>query len=146
MIQWEKLARDRGFIKPDPEHIAVPDTGDPKAMLTSLYEQFKSIDGIAEELCLSRHTVRVAFERFGVEVQKQGGARHTKLEVTDELLDEIEAHGPVSVARRLNLDYTTVRKRTKEALKKRQALRAAEQQSEPESQDEKGTPHRDESQ
>lgn len=142
MIKWEKLARERGFtiLQEDP----LITVGDPKAMLEALYKQFNSIEGIASELMVSRHTVRVAFEHFNVPVKTQGGPTRTKLVVTEDLLDEIEANGLTAVAKRLDLDYTTVYKRTRELLRKRKEQREAPEQSSTELQGEKGTPHRGE--
>jgi transposase-like protein len=109
-------------------------------MLEVMYKEHKSIEGIANELMISRHTVRLAFERFQIEVKTQGGAQYVKFDVTEDLLDEIEATGVTAVARRLGVDYTSVYKRTKDARRKRREQREEPEQPCAEPQDEKGTP------
>jgi transposase-like protein len=115
-------------------------------MLCDMYKQHKSIEGIANELLLSRHTVRLAFERYDVEVKGQGGAQYVKFEVTEDLLDEIEATGVTAVARRLGVDYTSVYKRTKEERRKRKEQRTEPEPVDAESPAEKGTPPHGENQ
>jgi DNA invertase Pin-like site-specific DNA recombinase len=134
MIDWPKIAKERGFVWGELEN------GDPKAMLCALYKEHKSIEGIANELMISRHTVRLAFERYQIEVKTQGGAQYVKFDVTEDLLDEIEATGVTAVARRLGVDYTSVYKRTKDARRKRREQREDSEQPSAEPQDEKGTP------
>jgi len=141
MINWEKLARERGYVTisaqpPDNEPV---ETGDPAAMLVALYKEHNSIDGIAEALTLSRHTVRVAFERFDVPVKTQGGPQRRKFTVTEDILTECEERGIAAVAKDRELDYTTVYKATREPLRKRKLLRAESELSSSELLDEKGT-------
>jgi DNA invertase Pin-like site-specific DNA recombinase len=105
-----------------------------------MYKELKSIEAIANELLISRHTVRIAFERYQIGVKTQGGAQYIKFEVTEALLDEIEAVGVTAVARRLGVDYTSVYKRTKDARRKRREQREGTEQSVVEPPAEKGTP------
>jgi DNA invertase Pin-like site-specific DNA recombinase len=138
MIDWPKIAAERGFV--------TDEKGDPKAMLCSLYKEHKSIEAIANELLISRHTVRLAFERFQIEVKGQGGAQYVKFAVTEDLLDEIESTGVTAVARRLGVDYTSVYKRTKDARRKRREQREGTEPDVAEPPGEKGTPPHDENQ
>jgi len=141
MINWEKIAKERGFFKHyrNYETDEVNEPGDPQAMLVALYKEHNSIDGIAEALTLSRHTVRVAFERFDVPVKTQGGPQRRKFTVTEDILTECEERGIAAVAKDRELDYTTVYKATREPLRKRKLLRAESELSSSELLDEKGT-------
>jgi DNA invertase Pin-like site-specific DNA recombinase len=134
MIDWCKIAKERGFVAGE------MDTGDPKAMLEAMYKEHNSLEGIANELFISRHTVRIAFERYQIGVKPQGGAQYVKFDVTEDLLDEIEAIGLTAVARRLGVDYTSVYKRTRDARRKRRELQTAQEQSVSGPLGEKGTP------
>jgi hypothetical protein len=138
MIDWKKIAKEHGFV--------CEDVGDPKAMLQAMYKEHKSIEAIANELLISRHTVRLAFERYDIDVKGQGGAQYVKFAVTEELLDEIEAVGVTAVARRLGVDYTSVYKRTKEERRRRKEQRTAQEPVDVAPLDEKGIPPHGENQ
>jgi len=82
------------------------------AMWTDLYiDRGLSISTLATKLDVSRNTVRTSLERLNIAIRKQGGPNNQKLNITDELVDEIKREGIAAVAKRLNLSYTTVYKR-----------------------------------
>jgi len=133
MTDWEKMAKDRGYA-------------DAKEMLTKEYEKQRSIEALSQELNISRHVIRVALERHGVIVKKQGGPQHMKFVLTEQVLDLVEELGISIVAKRLGLDYSTVYKRTKKALRERRQRRAESEQSAAASLLEKGTQRHGENQ
>jgi len=99
MIDWTPIAHRLNY--PNEE-----------AMWLDLYSVRKlSVGALAKKLDVSRNTIRTSLDRASVPVRKRGGSNNTKLQITDELVEEIRRHGIAVVARRLHLSYTTVYKR-----------------------------------
>lgn len=73
--------------------------------------QGMSITELAKSLGVSRNKIRASLTNCGVPFRGRGGPNHQKLEVTDELIEEIKKDGIAAVAKRLRLSYTTVYKR-----------------------------------
>lgn len=98
-IEWDETAVKLGFESEE-------------AMWQDYYIVRKlSITQLAERLGVSRNTVRAALERLEIPVRSRGGPNNQKLDVTDELVDEIRRDGIAAVAKRRGLSYTTVYKR-----------------------------------
>lgn len=99
MTDWTRLSSSLNY-------------GDERSMWEDLYTVRKlSISQIARKLDVSSNTVRASLMRHGVTTRKRGGPNNQRLVVTDELVDECRRDGIAAVARRLDLDYTTVYKR-----------------------------------
>lgn len=70
-----------------------------------------SISQLIIRLGISRNTIRARLEKHGIPIRSRGGANNQKLEITDELINEIRDEGITPVAKRLGLSYTTIYKR-----------------------------------
>lgn len=99
MISWETLALTLGYDSP-------------LEMWTDLYVTRKlSIAQLSRKLDVSRNTVRDSIRRAGIKLKGRGGPNNRRLIVTDELVEEIRRDGISTVAKRLEIDYTTLYKR-----------------------------------
>jgi len=98
-IQWNDVAQRLKYV-------------DEVEMWNDLYvARGLSISKLALKLDISRNTVRDALDRVGIQLRGRGGPNNQKLEVTDELIEDIRENGVTAVAKKLGLSYTTVYKR-----------------------------------
>lgn len=87
------------------------------AMWQDLYgQQSLSISQLAERLGISRNAIRLALIKAGVVRRTRGGAQNNKtVVVTPDLLSEIRRNGVAAVAKRLDVNGTTLYKRLRAA-------------------------------
>jgi transposase-like protein len=99
MIDWTPVAQRLGY---DTEW----------AMWNDLYvTRALSITQLAKKLDVSRNTVRSALDRLQIDIRRRGGPNNQKLEITDELIEEVKKDGVAAVAKKLGLPYSTLYKR-----------------------------------
>jgi transcriptional regulator of acetoin/glycerol metabolism len=99
MIDWVPVVQRLGYASED-------------AMWKDLYDaQRLSIAALAQRLGVSRNTIRHTLERRGVTLRGRGGANNNALDLTDAVIEEVRQHGVMAVAKRLEINYTTLYKR-----------------------------------
>lgn len=99
MIDWTNTAQRLGY---DSE----------AAMWTDYYvTKGLSVSQLAKRLDVSRNTIRDSLDRCGITIRGRGGPNNQKLDITDELVEEIRRDGITKVAKKLGLSYTTLYKR-----------------------------------
>ena len=99
MIEWAALTKSLGY---DSE----------TAFWQDLYVEKKlSIAQLSRKLDVSRNVIRDCLKKAGVTSRKRGGPNNSKVVLTEELIEEVRKDGIAVVAKRLEMDYTTLYKR-----------------------------------
>jgi transcriptional regulator of acetoin/glycerol metabolism len=99
MIEWEVLAQRLGYADED-------------AMWRDRYSEKKtSIAALSVSLGVSRNTIRQRLEAKNIDLRSRGGANNNSLDLTDEVIEEVRRDGVMAVAKRLEINYTTLYKR-----------------------------------
>jgi transposase len=118
MIDWGTFAQSLNYI------------GEAEMWKDFYVTKSLSIGDLAKKLDVSRNTVRMRLNACGVTSRNRGGPNNQKLELTDEIVEEIRKDGIAVVAKRLDLSYTTIYKRLYQAkgmsLEELRKLEAAE--------------------
>jgi transposase len=99
MIDWEGTAKKLGY------------ESERKMWLDFYVARKMSVTALSEKLDVSRNSIRDALARNAVPIRKQGGPNNQKVEITDEIIEEIREKGISAVAKRLGVTYTTIYKR-----------------------------------
>jgi transposase-like protein len=115
--QWEALAKSLKFQ-------------DEKAMWQEYYEKRGlSITVLSNKLACSPHSVRSRILVSGLQLRKRGGPNAQKLEITQEVLDQVLKIGVPKTAKLLNVTAQTLYRRLyyQHGIRKRDLLKQVEE-------------------
>jgi transcriptional regulator of acetoin/glycerol metabolism len=99
MTDWTTIAKTLGYASD-------------AAMWQDLYvTQRLSIDTLSTRLGVGRNTIRQTLKKHNVVIRGRGGANNNALDLTDEVIEEVRKNGVLAVAKRLEINYTTLYKR-----------------------------------
>lgn len=103
MIDWTPIAQRLGHASEE-------------MLWHELYDVQKlSITTLATRLGISRNTIRQALARRHIQVRGRGGPNNLVLALTPEVIEEVRRDGVLAVAKRMELNYTTLYKRLRRA-------------------------------
>jgi len=114
--QWELLARELSFP-------------DEKTMWEELYnKRHLSVAVLANKFAAAPHTIRTRILACGLTMRKRGGPNAQKLEITQDVLDQVLAIGVSKTAKLLNVTAQTLYHRLyyQHGLRKRDLLKPTE--------------------